>query len=147
MHVGVECQATLGRPSGGRLGRAWGARGRKGSRPARRHEIRYDAVVVDVHPNSPVGPASCLTCGCRLANWLSVRVVADALNCTRKLIRRLIKTGQLEAVMVGHVWRIRHVALHTYLAREEEERFLDEVLSDPVEYAERVARERDRGYS
>jgi excisionase family DNA binding protein len=48
---------------------------------------------------------------------LSVRQVAEFLKLTPDSIRSFIKTGKLDAVKMGKVWRIHSSALNTFLEK------------------------------
>ena len=60
----------------------------------------------------------CLVCGCPKLRWLTVRAVAQRFKCTPKLVRRLIKNGEIEGVRIGNRWRIDHQSLDDYVCRE-----------------------------
>ena len=51
------------------------------------------------------------------ALWTTVDVVAY-LNVTPRTIYRLIRTGELPAIRIGHQWRIRQSDLDEWLDRQ-----------------------------
>jgi len=60
----------------------------------------------------------CPVCGCPPARWLRVRTVARQFNASDKRVRRLIKSGELDAVRFGGHWRIDHESLDAYVRRD-----------------------------
>lgn len=57
----------------------------------------------------------CAVCGLPNLDLLTVRTVAERLTVDDTTVRREIKRGQLEAVRVGSVWRVKHDSLDAYL--------------------------------
>lgn len=60
----------------------------------------------------------CRICGCPEARWLTVAAVARQFRCSRKLVRRLLKTGEVDGVMLGGVWRVDHESLDEYVRKD-----------------------------
>lgn len=60
----------------------------------------------------------CKVCGCPEVKWLRVSTVARQFKCTPKLVRRLIKQGQIEAVRFGGEWRVDHRSLDDYVRKD-----------------------------
>jgi len=60
----------------------------------------------------------CEVCGCPAGRWLSVGVIATHFRCSRKRVRRLIKMGELDAMMVGREWRVDHESLDRLVRRQ-----------------------------
>ncbi len=60
----------------------------------------------------------CRICGCPEVRWLTVATVARQFKCSRKLVRRLIKTGEIEGVMFGGIWRVDHASLDDYVRKD-----------------------------
>jgi excisionase family DNA binding protein len=50
---------------------------------------------------------------------VSIPTAAKMLNLCHVTIRREIERGELKAVRIGRVWRIRIAELHAYLKRKE----------------------------
>lgn len=53
----------------------------------------------------------CKVCGCPGTRWLRVRTVAERFGCSPKKIRRLILSGEMDAVRLGREWRIDHASV------------------------------------
>ncbi len=60
----------------------------------------------------------CPVCGCPSLKWLTVRAVARRFACSPKVVRRLVKNGEIAAVRIGNRWRIDHVSFDEYVRRE-----------------------------
>jgi len=60
----------------------------------------------------------CEICGCPKDKWLPVTLVARRFRCTPKKVRRLIKSGELDGVRFGGVWRVDHQSLDDYILRD-----------------------------
>jgi len=60
----------------------------------------------------------CDICGCPPVRWLRVRTVAGQFGCSAKKVRRMLKSGELEGVLLGGEWRIDHQALDEYICRD-----------------------------
>jgi excisionase family DNA binding protein len=61
---------------------------------------------------------ACKICGCPEVRWLRVGTVAEQFKCSRKLVRRLLKAGQIEGVLFGGEWRIDHQSLDDYVLKD-----------------------------
>ena len=60
----------------------------------------------------------CPVCGCTRLRWLTVGAVAERFGCSPKLVRRLLKNGEIEGTRIGNRWRIDHESLDDYVRRE-----------------------------
>ncbi|MHC5034101.1 MAG: helix-turn-helix domain-containing protein [Planctomycetota bacterium] len=61
---------------------------------------------------------NCEMCGCPAVKWLRVGTVARQFECSPKLVRRLIKRGEIEGVRFGGEWRIDHASLDDYVRKD-----------------------------
>jgi excisionase family DNA binding protein len=61
---------------------------------------------------------ACSVCGCPELKWLRVGTVARQFKCTPKLVRRLVKKGEIEGVRFGGIWRIDHRSLDEYVRKD-----------------------------
>ena len=61
---------------------------------------------------------ACKICGCPEVRWLRVGTVADQFECSRKLVRRLLKSGEIDGVLFGGEWRIDHASLDGFVQRD-----------------------------
>jgi excisionase family DNA binding protein len=60
----------------------------------------------------------CPICGCPDLRWLRVGTVARRFGVTPKVVRRLLKKGEIEAVRFGGEWRIDHESLDDYVRKD-----------------------------
>ncbi len=60
----------------------------------------------------------CKVCGCPELRWLRVGTVAQQFGCTPKVLRRLIKKGEIDGVRIGGEWRIDHQSLDDYVRKD-----------------------------
>jgi len=67
---------------------------------------------------SDVPAGVCEVCGCPRVRWLRVGHLARQFGCTDKVVRRMIRSGVLDAVRLGHEWRVDHESLDDYVRRE-----------------------------
>ena len=58
------------------------------------------------------------TVGVRLPAYLTTEDVVAYLNVTPRTIYRLIRTGELPAIRIGHQWRVRQSDLDEWLDRQ-----------------------------
>ena len=71
--------------------------------------------------DSPACP--CEVCGCPRQRWLRVNTVAKQFGCSAKKVRRLVKCGALDGVLLGGEWRIDHQSLDEYVRRDSARHF------------------------
>jgi len=60
----------------------------------------------------------CKICGCPDLRWLRVGTVARSFKVTPKVVRRLIKKGEIEGVRFGGEWRVDHQSLDDYVRKD-----------------------------
>jgi excisionase family DNA binding protein len=60
----------------------------------------------------------CKICGCPDVRWLRVGTVAGQFKCSAKKVRRLIKRGDIDGVLLGGEWRIDHQSLDELVRRD-----------------------------
>lgn len=58
----------------------------------------------------------CPICNCPRNAPLTVKRVAAAWNVSYSTVLRLCRSGEIDAVKLGGVWRIPHVAVDDYIA-------------------------------
>ena len=57
----------------------------------------------------------CKVCGCQNTRWLRVSQVAAQFRCSEKKVRRMIKEGEVHAVLFGRQWRVDHASLDAFV--------------------------------
>ncbi len=60
----------------------------------------------------------CEVCGCPGVRWLRVSTVARQFRCSSKRVRRLIKRGEIDGVLLGGEWRVDHRSLDDYVSKD-----------------------------
>lgn len=70
--------------------------------------------------------------------WWSPRQIADSLNLTPQCVTAWCRSGALEAVRCGKVWRISDASLRHFLRRVHESAEAVRAGGEPGEFAEAV---------